>query len=166
MNATCECGNQFHRAEWQVKQNRGKYCSKECKYKYRKMPKRGAGSYKLIKQNPTSFKKGLMPWNKGKIGVMPVPHNFKGDNVGYDALHDWVRKLLGKAATCEYCGSVKFVQWANKSHEYKRIADDWLSLCRKCHVKYDLENNAWGVATRKFNLTNRNKCRQKKQPSA
>lgn len=41
---------------------RKKYCSKVCKYNYSVRPK--GLLYKLVKKNPTSFKKGNIPWNK------------------------------------------------------------------------------------------------------
>lgn len=100
----------------------------------------------------THFKKGLSPWNKGlKTGLVPktafkpndprlVGKNskqWKGDNVSYVGLHLWVRKHKGIPQKCENCSSVKNLQWANKSHEYKRDLEDWLSLCRSCHMKYD-----------------------------
>ncbi len=65
---------------------------------------------------------------------------WKGDNVGYFALHSWVRRILGKANKCCYCNglskSVTF-HWANKSHQYKRELSDWMMLCVPCHSKYD-----------------------------
>lgn len=76
---------------------------------------------------------------------------WKGNNVGYFVLHKWVRKNKGKAKRCIFCGSTSNVQWANKSHTYSRNLDDWLELCKKCHVKYDIENN-WGSATKKYAL--------------
>lgn len=85
--------------------------------------------------------------NVGKRGF--VPKNFKGDDVGYDALHDWVKRWKGKAKICIFCQSITNVQWANKSHEYKRDLEDWLSLCYKCHRVYD-RKNGWGKATLKF----------------
>lgn len=160
MKKQCQCGNSFNTTPKRVEEGRGKFCSQACKYKYRVMPKRGIGSYVLVKENPTSFKQGENPWNKGTKGLMPTPPNFKGADVGYHALHDWVSRHRGKATTCEYCGSTHYVQWANKTHEYKRELGDWLELCRKCHVRYDRENNAWGLATRKFNLKT---CRSKKR---
>lgn len=121
------------------------------------------------------FKKGFKPWNKNKIGVMPPVWNkgtkglvkpnsgsfnsemvgeknrrWKGEKVGYGALHTWLYRQLGKAKKCERCGSKKQVQWANKSWEYKRDTKDWLELCFKCHRKYDKQN--WGIASKKFNL--------------
>ena len=62
---------------------------------------------------------------------------WSGNNVGYFGLHTWVKRKLGSAKVCEQCGSVKNVWWANKSHEYKRCLDDWLSLCAICHRKHD-----------------------------
>lgn len=99
----------------------------------------------------TEFKKGEAPWNKDTYGTMPQGkshHGYKGDGVGYHALHSWVRRHKGKAATCEDCGSTNYVQWANKSHEYKRELDDWLELCSKCHGSYDKGHR--GAIKRRF----------------
>lgn len=89
----------------------------------------------------TEFKKGLIPWNKGKEFMADEKHpNWKGDKVGYSALHNWIRKKLGKPKKCEHCGTTKgTLHWANKSGEYKRDLTDWISLCVRCHRKYDLK---------------------------
>lgn len=67
--------------------------------------------------------------------------NWKGEEVGYRALHVWVVKMLGQPKKCEHClkTDLKFRQyhWANKSHKYKRDLTDWIRLCAKCHKKYD-----------------------------
>lgn len=148
ISCICECGKEFKVREKKIKEGRGKYCSQACKYKYRVRPK--GLQYVLVKENPTSFKPGHKTWNTGTKGLMPTPLNFKGDEVGYYALHDWVYRYKGRPDKCEFCGGNKAMQWANKSHEYKRDLEDWLSLCKKCHVKYDRESGNWGVATRKF----------------
>lgn len=66
---------------------------------------------------------------------------YKGDKVGYRALHSWVARSLGKPDTCEHCGSFgltgRKIGWANKSNQYKRNLSDWLRLCTPCHRKYD-----------------------------
>lgn len=66
---------------------------------------------------------------------------WKGDKVTYDGLHKWIGRKLGKPDTCEHCKrsnlSGKFINWANKSREYKRELIDWLRLCAPCHKKYD-----------------------------
>lgn len=80
-----------------------------------------------------------------KRGAIPPIHigssnkKWKGDAVGYDALHDWVRRQLGNPQKCEHCGTCKkkMYHWANKSGDYKRELDDWIRLCVPCHSKYD-----------------------------
>lgn len=78
--------------------------------------------------------------NYGKLKGEKHPR-WKGDEVGYGALHDWVRKYLGEPDTCEHCGrsnlSGHLIHWANKSHEYKRDLNDWLRLCVPCHSQFD-----------------------------
>lgn len=70
---------------------------------------------------------------------------YKGDEVGYYALHHWVIRALGRAKKCQSCGVISgkakdgrnTIDWANKSRHYRRVADDWIPLCRKCHKVYD-----------------------------
>jgi hypothetical protein len=70
--------------------------------------------------------------------------NWKGDKVGYQALHTWVRKKLGKPSLCSYCNFTsdnnRQFHWANISHEYKRDLTDWIRLCVSCHRNYDYGN--------------------------
>lgn len=100
--------------------------------------------------------KGHKPWNKGLKGKQIAwnkgiiyqairnekhPH-WKGDDVGYEALHNWVSNRLGKPDTCEFCLKdglfAQKIHWANKSHKYERKLTDWLRLCASCHKIYDL----------------------------
>ena len=93
-------------------------------------------------------KKGFYPNDKNPM--------WKGDSVKYRALHQWVERRLGKPQKCEnpicfyprkgskYKGcrsglllAPKVYDWANISGEYKRKLDDWIRLCRSCHIKYD-----------------------------
>lgn len=101
----------------------------------------------------TQFAKGFTPWNKGKVGVqvstrkgMKFPEReggnhplWRGNKVGYSALHWWIKQRLAKPWGCNHCGKIKSLELANKSHEYKRELDDWLWLCKSCHKKYDLQ---------------------------
>lgn len=79
---------------------------------------------------------------KGTISIRDEQrYNWKGENVSYSGLHKWVVRALGKPNTCEHCGrtnlSGKLINWANKSHEYKRDLADWVRLCTRCHGEYD-----------------------------
>ena len=71
---------------------------------------------------------------------------WKGGVSLYYSLHNWVKRRLGKANKCEFCKnkSLKRYEWANKSHQYKKDLNDWISLCPKCHDFYD--KNYWGEA--------------------
>ena len=63
---------------------------------------------------------------------------WKGDGVGYFALHSWVYRKLGKPTNCEFCKITNTrLELANISGKYKRNLDDWKYLCVKCHRKYD-----------------------------
>jgi hypothetical protein len=63
--------------------------------------------------------------------------NWKGDAVGYSALHGWVRRQLGRPSNCERCGNTQAnrYEWANRSRQYKREVADWERLCVSCHRK-------------------------------
>lgn len=175
MDKTCPCGKIFFVKIYLLK--RKIYCSKKCFYEYRKRP--SGLTYKLVKENPTSFKKGQKPWNYGTAGQGICKPNsgsikkgqrhsvkteftsertkgnkntkWKGDEVGYYALHGWVYRTCGKPKKCIHCGKTKGrIEWANKSGYYKREIGDWLQLCKKCHCKYDKES--WGNATKLWKL--------------
>lgn len=62
---------------------------------------------------------------------------WKGDTVGYDSLHQWIKNHKPKPEFCEDCGKVKPYDLANISGEYKRDIDDFEWLCRSCHMKKD-----------------------------
>ena len=62
---------------------------------------------------------------------------WKGDDADYNTIHRWLRKHFPKTGRCEHCGLDKKTDWANRSGDYRRDRDDYLELCRSCHVKYD-----------------------------
>ena len=120
-----ECGSDFKTHITEIKRGGGLTCSRDCYYdRLRKIVKREEHS-----------------------------PNWKGDDVKKGALHDWVRKHLGKPKKCEHCGTEKAKQydWANKSHQYKRDISDWIRLCRSCHAKYDypVRSKKWAKCVRK-----------------
>lgn len=65
--------------------------------------------------------------------------NWRGDQVGYHALHVWLAANYGKPSLCEHCGTTtaKRFEWANVDHVYRRVREDWMRLCTSCHRKYD-----------------------------
>lgn len=68
---------------------------------------------------------------------------WKGARAGYVPIHSWVVRQLGRPDKCEQCGKIGYghqMHWANLDHAYKRNLTDWVRLCAKCHMKYDLEN--------------------------
>ena len=73
-----------------------------------------------------------------------LSHNWKGDQIGYQGLHSWISKQLGKPKKCDFCKSLseKVYDWANVSRLYKRDLEDWIRLCRKCHIRYDKNFNS------------------------
>jgi hypothetical protein len=85
------------------------------------------GKHVLLNTGRTHFKPGSTPWN------------YKEDNLSYQAIHNWIRRMLGKPIFCEGCGSedsIKY-EWANISGKYKRELSDWTRLCKRCHNVFD-----------------------------
>ena len=113
---TCECGKEFATSNARLDDDRGKYCSKDCAYKYRTLP---SGSNH---------------------------HNWKGEGVGYSAIHSWIARIMGKPKYCERCSSSKRptnqYHWANMSGNYERNVWDWQRLCAKCHKNFDVRRLA------------------------
>ena len=75
-------------------------------------------------------------------------HQWKGDDVGYKGLHDWIFKTFGRPTQCELCLKDglkgRQIHWANLSGKYKRDRSDWKRMCAKCHTAYDKEHNLRG----------------------
>ena len=123
--------------------NTAKFCCRQCYWStlINKKPW-NYGTVGIMKPNKTSIKKGqrLSPQTEFKR---------KNKELGYHGLHDWVYKKLGRPLSCEQCGSIVGLEWANKSFKYLENISDWISLCRFCHKKRDYELG-WGLATKKF----------------
>lgn len=79
-----------------------------------------------------------MTWHVNNIGENNPA--YKGDAVGYEAVHIWVRKRKPKPKGCEFCGREVPLDLANKSGKYSRDLDDWNYICRKCHMDSDGRN--------------------------
>lgn len=126
------CGKEFKVSIYYVNKGGGKYCSRKC-----------YGISKLGK--PTwnkNIKTGIKPKNGFKKGH--IPHNYKGNNVGYYSLHHWVNRHKGKPKICEHCDATyeeRKLSWANIDHKYRRVLEDFIPLCYSCHRKYDIKYN-------------------------
>lgn len=106
---------------------------------------------KLISKNNSKHWKGkkFSDEHKKKLSENHADFNdeksprWKGDDVGYIAVHQWVKKHKGSPGKCEHCGNSdkKQYDWANVDHSYKRKLDDYMCLCRSCHRFYDIKNN-------------------------
>lgn len=70
---------------------------------------------------------------------------WKGDSIGNKAFHKWLFYNYGKANKCENIscdGLSKNFEWANiNNHQYRRIREDYIMLCKKCHHRYDFNNS-------------------------
>ena len=140
------CGNEF--LVYPCLKDKRKFCSHRCANRNITDEKREKlrSKMKLIRHSG-NFKKGFTPWNKGKwFGQIENNKNcnWKGDNAKKLAMHTWVERRKGKAKEhkCEMCEN-QAEDWSNKDHKYKRVLDDYQSLCKKCHRKYDIKNNNW-----------------------
>jgi ribosomal protein L31 len=73
--------------------------------------------------------------------VSDEKHPFwKGDKVGYNALHGWIRRNKPKPIFCEECKKNKSKDLSNISGNYKRDINDYRYLCHSCHMKLDFKS--------------------------
>lgn len=148
--------------------SKGTRC-KPCGYIGKKRP--SGLAYKIVKDNPTWFKKGvphprpkgIIPWNKDIKGIHLSPDTefkkgqgvgientkWKGDKVGYFALHTYMKRNFKWDSKCTVCGDDKHLVLSNKDFLYTRDPSTWWILCHKCHMEYD-SKNGWGKARKRF----------------
>jgi hypothetical protein len=62
---------------------------------------------------------------------------WKGDNVGYEGVHGWIRQRKIKPKLCQKCNEKTPYDLANISGKYKRDINDFEWLCRRCHMLSD-----------------------------
>lgn len=109
----CPCGMPFSTTQDRIDYGRGKYCSKPCLYRFR-------------------------------VNAAAEDHpRWKGAEAKYSAIHKWVATAFGQPMECEWCGFASEnryqIQWANRSGKYKRVREDWVRLCARCHWHFDRE---------------------------
>ena len=64
-------------------------------------------------------------------------YRYKGDAAGLVAKHHWVKRRKQKTGVCSRCGERRYTEWANIDHKYSRNLDDYIELCKPCHIKHD-----------------------------
>ena len=120
--------------------------------------KRTLKHIEIAKRNLKKFNDmKIAPWNKGVKGLHLSPetefksgrkdekmYNWKGDTASYHGIHAWVSRWKGKPKICEKCGrgglTGNKIHWANIDHKYRRVLDQYIRLCAKCHYAFDSEN--------------------------
>lgn len=115
------CNKEFYAKKSDVEKRGKKFCSRAC---YSVMANKIPNSGRLIIGHK---KQGLGDKNS----------NWKGDGVGYSALHAWIKTRLKKVDLCQRCDEKKSFDLANKSGLYLRELSDWWWLCRHCHMEID-----------------------------
>lgn len=109
----------------------GRKHTEESKQKMRK--KKSLETRLKMSQKRTEQHKANM--SKAKLGELnPI---WKGDKVGYNALHVWIKRHLPKPELCQRCNLVKPHDLANMTGKYTRDFENWQYLCRKCHMFSD-----------------------------
>jgi hypothetical protein len=131
---------------------------KNCKKCFSSFRCRGIKEYQKKKFcSPACYwqdKKGRISPKKGKKYPHLCGENhplWKGDEVGYKCLHDWVRSHKGKPTFCANL-NCKYprkntngrtilkpsrFEWANVFKKTKRDLSNYVSLCVLCHRHYD-----------------------------
>lgn len=87
----------------------------------------------------------------------PKHHSWKGDGAKYKAIHVWINHHKGRPAYCEHCDRKDVppqdYEWANIDHKYRRVLEDWIRLCPKCHSDYDVKMGLRNYYTRTKKLS-------------
>jgi len=75
----------------------------------------------------------------------------------YKALHRWVQKSLGRAEVCSTCfrtSEETRIEWANLSGKYTKDLEDWLPMCRTCHMIFDdVSQRVWETRRKRYGDT-------------
>ena len=119
-----------------------------------------SGTYKRTTKQLNKLKEHMLNVRTSKFGFQKghtlnseeKSYHWRGEEVGYKGVHIWVRKWKGKPKLCEVCGlddSKRIYHWANIDHTYKRVLEDYISMCVSCHRKFDMKNNNYQLGFNK-----------------
>ena len=127
------------------------FCSRNCSAKYTTPIMIKAGNEACRGRKMSQEEKEMRKIKAARGDSMPM---WKGDEVKYRALHDWVARLLGKPHDCSFCGNTTLAHrqyhWANVSGQYLRDIEDWIRLCAKCHKNYDKEMKLLNITKKAY----------------
>lgn len=89
--------------------------------------------------------------------------NWKGDEVGYKALHAWLNANFPRSGCCELCGTTeKRTEYASKGR-YSRERSDYLEVCRPCHTTMDGRDNPPTTTREKMSAAARGRSKPAQQ---
>ena len=100
----------------------------------------GQASVKLWANQREKMLKGPHSVGKGSKSA-----HWRGDDVGYQGLHQCIVQYYGKPTHCENleCNKISIsFEWAKlRARKYKRRRENFIMLCASCHRKYDKNKN-------------------------
>lgn len=137
INLTCQvCSRQYAVQPYRAKTS--KHCSRICHNSSagKKGGKAGIG----VSRNKGAKHPYLAEYNRTHPLKSERHPHWKGETVGYYALHTWVKRNFGAAVECEECASTRNVEWSNTDRKYTRDRDTWRTLCASCHRIYDIRS--------------------------
>lgn len=113
----------------------------------------GDGNSFYNRHHSETTKEKLRQLNLGKVGPNKGKHmsndtknkirgkknrGWKGDSVGYGALHDYLRKYNPPPNSCQECSFITInLDLACITGIYNRDFKNYRYLCRPCHIKLD-----------------------------
>jgi hypothetical protein len=90
------------------------------------------GIYPRTKEHNEKIRLSSIGKNSGRKNGM-----WKGDKVGYESLHQYLRIHLPKSELCQSCKKIPPHDLANITGIYNRDPVNWKWLCRRCHMLSD-----------------------------
>lgn len=131
------CKEEFYIRRWYhnylLKRNKGRgiFCSHEC----------SATGRSISEETKEKIRLAQVGIPRPQSGLSNEKHSqWKGDEVGYNALHRWIRRHLPESELCQFCNVNKSRDLANITQIYNRDFSNWKYLCVSCHKKYDYEH--------------------------
>ena len=128
------CDKKIYKISWPSSQNKNNFCSRKC--------------MGLSRRGKPNWNSGLSSKIDKRIAHKERCHNWRGDNIAYRGLHQWIVSNYGKADKCnnrekqilKFACSLKSkkFEWAKlKRKRYERKVENYIQLCKSCHNKYD-----------------------------